>query len=210
MNMFSLSNNHLSCFILSLLISSCAPSPEKVFETIGEFDFSQYGGYEVCDTRESSIYVIDYEGDEYWLNYPLGSPDVIRFTRKYSDREIDSLSIKEGVGPFFEMLDTDTPLCKDFKKISDLYRSIWQTDSRDIFLQDLHVSTKHDVIMFLIWMPTDVIYQVVKTDRLETLLANYEDYVPNSPWDSEPPKTGSYIEIRPGLYYRECGTYSRR
>ena len=71
--------------LLLFLISSFV-SPESRFVHIHEIDFSGHNDYSVCDTRESSIYWIGYQGEEYWVRYPLGSDKIIKLQRAYKDR----------------------------------------------------------------------------------------------------------------------------
>ena len=89
--------------LLLLLVSSCV-SPESRFVHIHEIDFSGHNDYSVCDLRESSIYVIGYQGEEYWVRYPLGSEKIITLKRALTNREIDSLSLEPGKDSFREDL----------------------------------------------------------------------------------------------------------
>ena len=118
--------------LLLFLISSCV-SPESRFVHIHEIDFSGHNDYSVCDTRESSIYWIGYQGEEYWVRYPLGSDKIIKLQRAYKDREIDSLSIEFGKGPFREDLATDTPLV--WKPKDEMYRVLLSARKEDALMK---------------------------------------------------------------------------
>lgn len=191
--------------LLLFLISSCV-SPESRFVHIHEIDFSGHNDYSVCDTRESSIYWIGYQGEEYWVRYPLGSDKIIKLQRAYKDREIDSLSIEFGKGPFREDLATDTPLALMFQDICDTYKQIWQIDSKRLYVREVYVNGENDVLMNIVWKPKDEMYRVLLSARKEDALMKFDDITPNP----ESFHLNEYKEIEPGLYYRFDGKFNPR
>ena len=191
--------------LLLLLVSSCV-SPESRFVHIHEIDFSGHNDYSVCDLRESSIYVIGYQGEEYWVRYPLGSDKIITLKRALTNREIDSLSLEPGKDSFREDLATETPLALMFQDICDTYKLIWQIDSKRLFVREVYVNGENDVLMNIVWKPTDEIYRVLLSARKEDALMKFDEIIPNP----ESSHLIEYKEIEPGLYYRFMGEYNHR
>lgn len=188
---------------LIFLVSSCV-SPESRFVQIHEIDFSGHNSYSICDLRESSFYVIGYHGEEYWIRYPLSSNKIIKLQRALTDKEIDSLSHEIGKDSFREDLSTETPLALMFQDICDTYKQIWQIDSKRLFVRDVYVGDENDVLMRIIWKPTDEMYWLLLSTRKEDSLIKFDELTPRQ----ESSHLNNYKEIEPGLYYRFDGKYN--
>ena len=148
--------------------------------------------------------MIGYHGEEYWIRYPLSSNKIIKLQRALTDKEIDSLSHEFGKDSFREDLSTETPLALMFQDICDTYKQIWQIDSKRLFVRDVYVSDENDVLMRIIWKPTDEMYWLLLSTRKEDSLIKFDELTPRQ----ESSHLNNYKEIEPGLYYRFDGKYN--
>lgn len=187
-------------------VFSCV-TPESLFREISSIDFSDYMDFCMADYREGTLYIIDYQGNEYWgITSPNGH-SFSKLRRKYTNQEIDSLSLKLGKDSLMKDIDPKGQLADDLMGFCELYRSIWGIDSRKLFLRSLFVDKNHNVVMTVLWKPTRSYYRVLITDNLKAVLENYDvfheeyhdfyaSFVPESL------NIDDYNEIKPRLYYR--------
>lgn len=190
-------------------LSSCVNSKmEAVFSAISKIDFSMYKEYGVSDFRQGSLYVIDYLGNEYWGMMPQDCSHFSKLERKYSNREADSLALKDGEDYFREIVATDTKLAENLVGICRVYQSIWQIDPDHLFLRQLFVDEKHNAFLIVIWKPSNLLFHIAVTRDLEELISNYDNFMQEYSdfflsKGFEYSFIDNYLEIQPGLYYRK-------
>ena len=178
---------------LLFLFSSCV-SPESRFVKLRDIDFSRHSDYSVIDFRDGNYYTIHYQGNKYWIRYPLRSNQIIELWRYYTERELDSLSLKEGRDKIVEVLETDTPLASLFQDICDTYKQTWRIDYKRLYVRWVFVNAENDVFMTIIWKPTNEVYRILLSDNGLDALKSFEF--------SDLSPMLEYKEIEPGLYYR--------
>ena len=192
------------CF---LSIISCT-SPERLFTKIGEIDFSRYSDFSIIDYRESTIYAIDFQGNEYWVTSSLDGKSITRLRRKYTEKEIDSLALKFGEDSMMEDLPINTQLTEELLGMCLLYRTIWGLDPKKIYLRTLYVDTYNNAMLTIIWKPSKTYYRILIANSVEEVVNNhdcfiekYSDYFSAS---SNPERSfkDEFIKINPRLHYR--------
>ena len=162
--------------------------------------------YSISDARESSYYFINYEGNRYLARMPLVTDTLISL--KLLKDKLDS------AGNWYEneVIDAfnDLDLRKRINEMCLIFRSIWQLDSRNIYLHRMTVDKNKDITLIIEWMLSREWSLIIITEdfiskNLDDLVAYIKDksvvlnYIDENKIKD---KTG-YIQFDKHLYYKK-------
>lgn len=101
---------------------------------------------------ESSTYFIDYESVRYMAVMPVGSDELISIVR-LEPEPVDSTRV-------YPVYDISELIKKDICNICLIFRSVWLTDYKQIYLQHLSVINGDYAILRIFWKKTECVYYV--------------------------------------------------
>lgn len=143
-----------SIFFISIIaygFTSCADSMEDTFFKFTHVPFFEYENYSLWD-RESSTYFIDYESARYIARIPVDSDELISIVR-IEHEPSDSTRV-------YPVYDISELIKKDICNICLIFRSVWMTDYKQIYLQYLSVINGDYAILTIFWKKTECVYYV--------------------------------------------------
>ena len=138
--------------IVALLFVSCGMRPVKpidesfqnIVSVVRETGF-RYEDYRVWDFGKSSYYRIEHKGNDYIARMPIVVDTLISLNMLP-----DSLTMEQNRGK--DMAQRISTHCKEAEEIKDiclLFRTIWQTNPTELYLNELRINQEGNVTVYL-------------------------------------------------------------